>query len=142
MKKLVIVVLLINVTLVKGQEFNAREVDKLNSFGITSEQFDANDVEIQTDFNSILKLDKKRKRRKIGGIILASFGLLSASAGTYGLVQSKDDPIGSVISGFILASGVLEMGGSVIIFDSSHRKKRERNKIIQKYNALHGQTTN
>ena len=46
----------------KGQEFNTKETNKLYSLRISSEKHDSTNLEYQTDFDSILGLDKKSKK--------------------------------------------------------------------------------
>ncbi len=121
-----------------AQEFNKIEVDKLSDFGISLEKYNLNNLEKRTDFASILKLDKQGKRRKSGGIVLGSLGILTASAGTYGLIVNESKSLGSIYSGIILAAGIIEIGGSIPIFISSKRKKKQRDAIIKKYNITFG----
>jgi len=126
MKKVVLLSCIFLALPLFAQEFSSRKLDKLNSFGIETEKYDLNDFKYQNDFRNILKLNRRFSRRKSGAIVLGSFGLLSCTAGIIGLVKTKDQTIGGVISGVILTSGILEVGGAIPIFISSkHKKGRE-----------------
>ncbi len=51
-------------------EFNEREIKRINHLGIKTDLYDLENVDIKTDFDSILKLNSKRKSNRTFGIVL------------------------------------------------------------------------
>ena len=120
-----------------SQSFNEREIKRINYFGINTTEYDLNDNKIYTDFSEILKLNNKRKSNKTFGIVLSSVSLLTTSFGILALSSKKDDGMGKAIvdtiGGISLGVGVISGGVSIKLFNSSQKRKKERDKLIKLY---------
>ena len=137
MKKATIILLILISFKSYSQSFNEREIKRINYFGIQTSSYDLNDNKIQTDFSSILRLNRKKKSNKTFGIILGSVSVLTSSLGIIALSTKKNDGMGKVIAdtfgGISLGIGVISGGFSIKLFNSSKKRKKERDKLIKFY---------
>lgn len=118
------------------QEFSKKEVEKLNSFGINKVLIELNIPSNAVKFENILIQNRKRKARKYIG-----FGILSLSAVTVfqGIRiisenRNEQEGLGQSIGTMIVVLGVVEVGATIPIFISSHKKKKERDNLIHQFN--------
>jgi hypothetical protein len=135
MRKILPIFFILLINICSAQTFNQKEIKRLNSFGISLNNFDLNDQSNYLNLESILKKDKKRRTNKTFGIVLISLGALTTTFGTLVFTNSKDDNngIGQSIGGIIVAIGAVELGISIPLFISASKRKKERNEIIEKY---------
>ena len=136
-KEILIIFLLIVFFKSFSQSFNKQEIKRINYLGINTNEYDLNDSKIYTDFSEILKLNGRRKSNKTFGIILGSVSLLTTSFGIYALSVKKDDGMGKAIvdtmGGISVGVGVVSGGFSIKLFNSSKKRKKERDKLIEQY---------
>ncbi len=119
---------------VQAQFFKNKELKQLDNFGLAVENFDLNQQEIQIDFTNILKFDKKRRKRKTFGIILTTTSVIFSAVGILSLAQENPHAIGEIFGVLALGQGALQGGSTIPLFKSAKKQKRERDKIIKKYN--------
>ena len=127
-----------------SQEFKGSEITKIENFGIDFKSLNKADSNIQKDLNSILLLDKKRKRRKTASIILGSLSAVTATIGIIQVAKKSDNRNDSerneagayenLIGSLLIAVGTIEAGSAIPLFISSKKKKRKRNELIKVYN--------
>lgn len=118
---------------VNSQEFKDSEITKIENFGIEFKNLNKADSNIQKDLNSILVLDKKRKRRKTAVIILGSLSAVTTTIGIIQVAKNGDDPNDSgrneagvyenLIGSLLTAVGTIEAGIAIPLFISSKKKK-------------------
>lgn len=123
-----------------SQTLSEREITRISRLGIESNLYDLNRAEIQTDFSTILEVDRKRKINKTFGIILSAFSVLTSSYGIYALSSDSGNGTGNaiadIIGGTSLGLGVISGGFSVKLFKSSKKRKKERDKFMKIYEKL------
>ena len=118
-----------------SQSFTEQEIKQINHLGINTNLYDLDDIKIHDDFSNVLKLNHRRKSNKTSGIILGSISLLTASYGVYvlttdfGIFNGFTDRIGGVFVGVGIVSG----GFSIKLFNSSKKRKKERDELIEIY---------
>ncbi len=137
MKKGTIILLILISFKSYSQSFNEIEIKRINYFGIETSSYDLNNYKIQTDFSRILKLNGKKKSNKTFGIILGSVSVLTSSLGIVALSTKKEGGMGKAIvdtfGGISLGIGVISGGFSIKLFNSSKKRKKERDKLIEFY---------
>ena len=137
MKKGTIILLILISFKSYSQSFNEREIKRINSFRIQTSSYDLNDNKIQTDFSSILIMNRKKKSNKTIGIILGSVSVLTSSIGIIALSAKKEEGMEKAIvdtfGGISLGIGVISGGISIKLFNSSKKRKKERDKLIEFY---------
>jgi len=137
-KKLLILTTLLVSLNCFSQTFKAYEIKKLNSFGINLDSIDLSNNVSQMDFNAILNKDKKMQKNKTTGIILTSISVLSTSFGILILSRKSANGEGKafnqIFGGLFIGSGVINAGISISLFNSSKKRKKERNALIKIYN--------
>lgn len=143
MERLTIVFLLISIS-IYGQHFTNRQTQKIEYFDIKINELNLENQQIIDDLNYILQTDKKSKRKKVVGKVLATLSVLSITGGILILTQDDNQDTNrnydeasayrEFIGGFLFATGVLESGISIPVFVSSKKKRRSRNKKIKIYN--------
>ena len=132
MKKIIVIFSLLCV--VCQAQFTPKKIEKLNQLDIKTYSLKLEDNQIQQDLNQILTLDKKRKSNKVWAIVFSSVAVASAIAGSVAL--DKDEPLTYFPGGVLLLGGVVYGGVSVPFWISSHKRKKERDVLIEKLNYL------
>lgn len=135
-QSLVILVALFVCTNSFSQDFKNYEIKRLKSFGINPDTTEFNFAANYLDFKTILKKERKRRTNKTVGIIFASVGAITVISGLNNRSTSTDEQgggIGQFIQDLFIGVGVIELGVSVPLFISSHKRKKERDKLIQLY---------
>ncbi len=117
-----------------GQSLEPKQIEKIHDFGISYQSSLQKDLQIDTDLLNIIALDRKRKKNKTFGIILSGVGLLTTAFGTTAFTSEQVNPYSIIVGGVIAGVGLVEMGVSTPLFKSSKKRKRERDKLIEKYN--------
>lgn len=141
--KLILVFFLISSS-IYCQSLTGREIQKIESFGISLDQLNLENEQIYSDLNFIITKENKRKKRKVIGKILASLSILSITGGILIVSQSAKDPHDGIygeayvfhefIGMSLIMTGAIEGGFSIPIFLSSKRKKNDRDEVIKIYN--------
>ena len=140
---------LLGITMVKAQELNEKQLRTLSSLGVPYSNYDRSNENINTDFQNILKLDKKRKAQSIASSILIPMGLLTAGFGVSLLPRKsnesadyEDDIRGhergpGLLTGLasvsLFAVGAAQVGVGIPLFVSSKSKKKRRDVLLSKY---------
>ncbi len=117
-----------------GQSLETKQIEKIQEFGIDYQSNMQADPNFNTEFQNILELDQNRKKNKTWGIVLSGLGLLTTAYGTTAFTGEQANPYSTIAGGALIAIGLAEMGVSIPLFKSSKKRKRERDKIIEKYN--------
>lgn len=133
-KPILCVVFTIFLSISYGQALEKRQIEKIQGFGIDYQSNIQKDPNIDMDFLSILETDRKRKKNKTFGIILSGVGLLTTAYGTTAFTSEQVNPYSVIVGGVITGIGLVEMGVSIPLFQSSKKRKKERDKIIGTYN--------
>jgi len=138
MKQITLLIILFSFFIGNSQSLSNKNILKLNKLDIKIKKLNYKDVNIQNDLNEILFLDKKRRRNKRTGIILTSLSILTTSFGIIALTHDKaNDGTGrayqELIGGMSLGLGIVSGGITIPIFNSAKKKKKERDKLIEKY---------
>ena len=131
MKKLTLLILLFTFFNGLSQSLSEKEILKLNRLNIKTENLDFNNLNIENDLNKILNLDRKRKKNKTVGIILTSVSVTSFILG--GALLSKDNGITDVFGGIMIAGGAVSGGISIPFWNSSNKRKKERDELIKMF---------
>jgi hypothetical protein len=130
----------------QGQELKSNQIQKLESFGIEYKSLIIENPNYGVEFMEILKKDRKRKTSKTVGYIFSGLGLLTTTGGILILTSTKNSSNNSnnemdesgayvaVAGGVITWIGINEMGISIPLFFSSRKSKKERDKLIMKFN--------
>lgn len=121
-------------TFSNGQNLETKQIEKIQDFGIDYQSEIKMDPNKGTDLLNILELDRKRKKNKTFGIILSGMGLLTAAYGTTAFTSEQPNPYSILAGGVLTGVGLAEMGVSIPLFKSSRKRKKERDKLIRKYN--------
>lgn len=139
MKKLVIFTLFSLVTLtITAQAFNNKEIKRLSNLGINISDSDSISNQINSDFNRILFLERKRKSNKTAGIILSSLSVLGMATGIVMVTNpveatGEENAYRNLMGGFLIAGGAIEGGIGIPLLFVSKKKKRERDLLLEKY---------
>jgi len=131
MKKIAIIILLFSFFNGLSQSLSEKEITKLNNLSIKTESLNLNDLNIQKDLNEILKLERKRKTNKTVGIILTSLSLVTLTAGIID-VSGKND-LNQALGYAGIVAGAIEGGISIPFWNSSKKRKKERDKLLKKF---------
>ncbi len=101
---------------------------------------DLKNLEVQRNLDEILRLERKRKGNKTVGIILSSVSVTAILGGGAMLLKGGREEHGilTALGGIAISSGVVSGGISVAFWDSSKRRKRERDRLIEKINGKDG----
>ena len=75
MKKIAILILLFSFYNGISQTLSEKEIAKLNSLEIKTENLNLENTTIQKDLNEILKLERKRKKNKTVGIVMTTISV-------------------------------------------------------------------
>jgi hypothetical protein len=134
---------------IQGQELKTNQIRKLESFGIEYKSLIIENPNYGVEFMEILKKERKRKRSKTVGHIFSGLGLLTTTGGILILTSIKNstnnsndemdhmDESGAYVAlagGIITVIGINELGISIPLFFSSRKNKKERDKLIMKFN--------
>jgi len=117
-----------------GQTLETKQIEKIQGFGIDYQSNNQAYPNFNTELQNILELDQKRKKNKNWGIVLSGLGLLTTAYGTTAFTGEQANPYSTIAGGALIAIGLTEMGISIPLFKSSKKRKRERDKVIEKYN--------
>lgn len=131
MKKITLLILLLSIFSGLSQVLSKKEIRNLQELNIKTESLDLHNLNIQKDLNTIIVLDRKRKTNKTIGIVLTSLSATSMILG--GTLLSKDQEITKVFGGAFVTGGIIYGGISIPFWISSKKRKRERNKLIKKF---------
>lgn len=137
-KFIIIILVFFMQTSLLGQELTGTDKEKLKGFGIDYEQLlnDRPSSSYGNELRKMLEKDHKQKNNKTVGIVLGGLGLLTTVGGV--LIRTGGDGQNglsrTIMGSGIAVLGVIEMGVSISLFSSSKKRKRERDKIIEKYN--------
>ncbi|PKB43056.1 hypothetical protein AX016_1239 [Cellulophaga sp. RHA19] len=120
-----------------SQDFKHFEIKRLNSFGIELDLDNQMNESYNFDLNTILKKERKRRKNKTAGIIFTSLGALTTSFGVLILSNKSGNDEGKAIQGFIggmfVGTGIVSGGISIPFFKSTKKRRKERDKLIEKY---------
>jgi len=114
-----------------SQSLSNRKIAELNKLNIQTETLDLKDINVQTNLNNILCLDKKRRKNKTVGVVLTSLSVTSLILG--GALLSKDNGISDALGGIMFAGGAVYGGISIPFWNSAKKRKTERDKLIEMY---------
>ena len=137
MKKIILFVLLLLTFGLQGQNLTEKQLNKLKTYGIPTKKFDYNNEIIQANLKLILLKDKKRKTNLVTGIVFSSLAIATTAFGAKIIDNSKnnEEGLGQAIGSMFIAGGIIELGISVPFYISSHKRKKERDNIIQMYQS-------
>lgn len=137
MKKIILFVLLLLTFGLQGQNLTEKQLNKLKTYGIPTKKFDYNNEIIQANLKLILLKDKKRKTNLVTGIVFSSLTIATTAFGAKIIDNSKnnEEGLGQAIGSMFIAGGIIELGISVPFYISSHKRKKERDNIIQMYQS-------
>lgn len=136
MRKLFFIILFLSANISSAQNFSNKEINRLNSFRVSLNNIDLNDQNSYLDLEKILEKEKKRRTNKFFGIALTSLSALTTTFGGIVIANSKDDQegVGQSVGTMFVVIGIAELGISIPLFISTKKRKKERNKLIEKYN--------
>nr|WP_315140158.1 hypothetical protein [uncultured Flavobacterium sp.] len=137
MKKTILFFLLLLTFGLQGQNLTEKQLSKLETFGIPTKNFDYNNEIIQANLKLILLKDKKRKTNLVTGIVFSSLAIATTAFGAKIIDNSKNDQegVGQAIGSMFVVGGIIELGISVPFYISSHKRKKERDNIIEIYQS-------
>ena len=126
-----------------SQEFNKRQIKKLNKFGIITSKYNLNDPKIQADFNKILKLRLKRDVNISLATSINTFSLVPIALGSYAMAIGIRDAQNGIRNEFALPLGIFFttigfIGGSTSIpfYIMYSRNIREKTKLLNTYKGF------
>ena len=131
MKKIALIILLLSFFNGISQSLSKKGITKLNHLSIKTESLNLNDLNIQKNLNEILKLERKRKTNKTAGIILTSLSLITLTSGIIDV--SKKNGLKQELGRAGVVLGVIEGGISILLWNSSKKRKKERDKLLKKF---------
>lgn len=138
MKKLILAFFSLFTLSLNAQEFTDKQLKKLSSLDIKIPQKNSISDQINSDFNEILILERKRKSNKASGIILSSISALSIATGL-GIITNPVESTGhenayrNLMGGVLIASGTIEGSIGIPLLFVSKRKKKQRDLLLEKY---------
>lgn len=132
MKKLVTLIVILLFFNGFAQSLSNTEIAKLNRLSINIEHLDFDNLSVQKDLNDILKLEKKRKTNLTVAIVLSSIAASGVILG--GTLFNTKNTISDTLGGVIIAGGVLYGSVSIPFWIASHKRKKERNRLIRMLN--------
>jgi hypothetical protein len=137
MKKITLFVLLFLTFGLQGQNLTEKQLNKLETFGIPTKKFDYNNEIIQANLKLILLKDKKRKTNLVTGIVFSSLAIATTAFGAKIIDNSKnnEEGVGQAIGSMFVVGGIIELGISVPFYISSHKRKKDRDNIIEIYQS-------
>ncbi|WP_298780073.1 hypothetical protein [uncultured Polaribacter sp.] len=89
MKKITIIFLLFSFLNGVSQTLSKKEIAKLNSLEIKTENLNLENTNIQNDLNKILKLERKRRTNKTVGIVMTTISVSGMVLGGGVLLSKK-----------------------------------------------------
>lgn len=118
-----------------AQDIKPRELQKLRSFQIETTELNLKDSVVIKDLRSIVRLDRKNTGNKIVSISLASLSVATTILSLRTFKESKGDEegLGQTIGSLLLVPAAIEMGIAIPVFLKSNRQKKERDRMIKKY---------
>ena len=137
MKKTILFFLLLLTFGLQGQNLTEKQLNKLETFGIPTKKFDYNNEIIQANLKLILLKDKKRKTNLVTGIVFSSLAIATTAFGAKIIDNSKnnEEGVGQDIGSMFVVGGIIELGISVPFYISSHKRKKDRDNIIEIYQS-------
>lgn len=134
MKKITLIILLFSFFNGLSQSLSEKEITKLNKLSIKTENLNLNDINIQKDLNEILSLERKRKINKTVGIIFTSLSIITLTIAAVGVpsVSEKND-LNQALGPTVIVAGFIHGGISIPFWNSSKKRKKERNKLLKKF---------
>ena len=137
MKKILMIITIITYCNLHSQKLTSKSLNKLSELNIQYSNFDTNDLKIQTDFNKILKLDRKRKTNKTFGVIFSSISVVGIITGSIMRYQGNKIKEGhnfqGVLGALMIGSGVVYGGISVPFWICKKKRRKERDLLLLKY---------
>ena len=137
MKIVLLVTIAFFSTQVSSQELEQTELNKIYRLGINTANIDNYDTQLTNDFREILRAERKRKVNKTMGIILSSLSAVSLGVGTAVITTPSESMAENVLAditgGFLIVTGVIEGGFGIPLLLASNKRKKQRDKLIQKY---------
>ena len=136
MKSILLIFMILISTNNYSQNLNEKELSKIESFGIILTNYNLNEKQVINDWNLIIDKDRKRKITKTTAIIFTSLSILSTTFGAKLISDNKDseEGVGQSIGTIFIAGGIASAGISIHLFNSTSKRKKERNKLIELYN--------
>jgi len=132
-----LLIAILSLSICFSQHFKPHETKMLNSFGLVLKPDTQINKNHLIDFKTILKKERKRKSNKTAGIILSSVGVFSTSLGILVLSRPAGDGMGKgiqeSIGGLLVGAGLVSGGISIPLFNSASKKRKQRDKLIEKY---------
>lgn len=120
-----------------SQSLKESEIRRVNYLGIETSLYDLNNSNIQMDFSKILKLNRQKKTSSTFGVVLGFVSVLTSTVGIIALSTNWDDEllesVMQSVGGVSLGVGVVSGGFSIKLFDTSKKRKKERDKLIDSY---------
>lgn len=110
-----------------SQTLSEKEIAKLNLLEIKTENLDLENTDVQRNLNTILQLERERKKNEAVGI-----GMVTASAYCLvlgGVFLSSNSSMLAIFGGAMVAGAVTCGGVSVPFWVSSRKKERERDEL-------------
>lgn len=108
------------------EDFSESETRRLNNFNIEYTQGDDLSDRVEQDFQMLLKKDRQQQTQKLLG-----FGL--SAVATYFITSSIINATNGDPYALSAAIGAVSAGGAIPLFNSSSKKRKERDVLIQKY---------
>ncbi len=121
-----------------AQDLSKRDIKKLNNFGINQQELNLESNNVNTNLNTLLIKDRKRKTNKTLGIILTSLSAITITAGVTTIVKTSNSdgaPFGAMAGGAVAGFGIIEGLIAIPLFKASKKRKSERDKLIEKYHT-------
>ncbi|PCE64911.1 hypothetical protein [Sediminicola luteus] len=116
-----------------AQYLSEKDIDRLDELGVYSTIPLEDLPSYENQFRSILESDKKMRRNKTSAILVGALGVVSSLSGI--LIMSSDSGNGisnTLMGGGINGIGVIEMGVSLVLFNTSKKRKQERNALLER----------
>lgn len=121
-----------------SQELSNKEINKLNRQGIITENFDLQDLKIQTDFNKIIKLNNKRAINLSLAVIITTKSLIPIAYSVTAFASSGGSLRGMGLPIVIFFTTIGFIGGSTSIpfYFMYSRNMNERKKLLETYKGF------
>ena len=138
MKKITFLIFLLVSFSVLSQELNTKEIGKIRSLEVDVMKLNLKESNTQKNMRIILNLDKKRRINKRWAIGFSIASALVIGTGIKIMNSGKnsnaiDGGYGDIFGGLLVASGALPAIASIPFWISTHKRKKERDRMLLKY---------
>ena len=135
-KNIVYIVIALLSFSVYSQKLSDKEINKLNYLNVETSKLDLQDLNIQSNLNKILDLDRKRKTNKTVAIVLTSIAASGIVLGGIVLANKNNEEgkaLSNTVGGLVMGGGAIYGGISIPFWSASKKRKKERDQLIKMF---------